>query len=52
MTEIIIELGYNHAPSRLPVKKLKTSVTKKEKSKQYGRVSGKKSFLTVPPHSN
>ena len=30
MTEIIIELGHSHAPSRLPVKRF---VTQKEKSK-------------------
>ena len=33
MTEIIIELGYSHAPNRLPVKKLRRLVTQKEKSK-------------------
>ena len=33
MTEIVIEFGYSLAPSRLPVKKFKTSVTQEEKSK-------------------
>ena len=33
MTEIIIELGHSHAPSRLPVKKLRRLLHKKKKSK-------------------
>ena len=31
MTEIIIELGYSHAPSRLPVKKLRRLLHKSRK---------------------
>ena len=31
MTEIIIELGYSHAPSRLPVKKLRRLLHKRRK---------------------
>ena len=31
MTEIIIELGYSHAPSRLPVKKLRRLLHKGRK---------------------
>jgi len=31
MTEIIIELGYTHAPSRLPVKTLRRCLHKGEK---------------------
>ena len=31
MTEIIIELGYSHAPSRLPVKKLRRLLNKSRK---------------------
>ena len=33
MTEIIIELGYSHAPSRLPVKKLRRVLHKRKKRK-------------------
>ena len=52
MTEILIELGYSHAPSRLPVKKLRHLLHKRGKVRYwYGRVSGKISFLTIPPHS-
>ena len=31
MTEIIIELGHSHAPSRLPVKKLRRLLQKRRK---------------------
>ena len=41
-----------HAPSRLPVKKLRRLLLKRRKvGYLYGRVSGKRSFLTIPPHS-
>ena len=36
MTEIIIELGDTHAPSRLPVKMLRRLFTQKKKSKGTG----------------
>ena len=36
MTEIIIELGDTHAPSRLPVKTLRRLFTQKKKSKGTG----------------
>ena len=41
-----------HAPSRLPVKKLRRLLLKTRKVRVFhGRVSGKISFITIPPHS-
>ena len=53
MTEIIVELGYSHAPSRLPVKKLRRLLHKRRKIRVFvwKGISGKISFLTIPPHS-
>ena len=42
MTEIVIELGYSHAPSRHPMLNLNVCYTKGEKEGYwYGRGSGK-----------
>ena len=35
MTEILIELGYSHAPSRLPVKKLRRLLHKRRKVREF-----------------
>ena len=35
MTEIIIELGHSHAPSRLPVKKLRRLLHKRRKVREF-----------------
>ena len=35
MTEIIIELGHSHAPSRLPVKKLRRLLPKRRKVREF-----------------
>ena len=52
MTEIIIELGYSHAPSRLPVKKLRRLLHKRRKVRVFvWKGIWKISFLTIPPHS-
>ena len=40
-----------HAPSRLPVKKLRRLLHERRKGYLYGRVSWKISFLTLPTHS-
>ena len=52
MTEIIIELGHSHAPSRLSVKKLRRLLHKRRKVTVFvWKNIWKNIFLTIPPHS-
>ena len=50
MTEIIIELGYSHAPSRLPVKKLRRLLHKRRKVRVFVWIISYYSFaFTINP---
>ena len=53
MTEIIIELVYGQAPSRLPVKTLRRLLPKMRNVSVLASkgIWEKKSFLNIPPHS-
>ena len=52
MTEIIIELGHSHAPSRLSVKKLRRLLHKRGKVTVFvWKNIWKNIFLTIPLHS-
>ena len=44
MTEIIIELGHSHAPSRLPVKKLRRLLQKRRKVRVFVRKGIRKKY--------
>ena len=46
MTEIIIELGYSHAPSRLPVKKLRRLLHKRKKVRVFVRKGIRKNIIS------
>ena len=57
MTEIIIELGHSHAPSRLPVKKVRRLLHKRRKVREFVRkgiwkniISYYSSAFTINPH--
>ena len=52
MTEIIIELGHSHAPSRLPVKKLRRLLHKRRKVREFLWKGIWKNIISYYSHSH